>query len=96
MIKPRRVDVSDGSCVMRSTLRTWKIELSDVRSIKIGRVLSLVDEIGVILESRIGVFYVDEATSGFMDFVRWANIEDLVGKDWYSQAENETIVLKMP
>ena len=85
-IKPQRIEVSKDHLLAKGILRSWKIHFSEVRLIKVGRVPSLVDEIGVTLIAKEEFFFTD-ANCWFEAVAEALKLAELLGDEWYSRVE---------
>jgi len=93
-VKVARVTAENGKIRLRRTFRSWRLEPSQISAIKLERVLSLVDEIGVFLDAEAAFFFTD-ATPGFQKAAELLKFDELFGNGWYHRAESgETLSWK--
>ncbi|MEM8983826.1 MAG: hypothetical protein AAGC71_12420 [Pseudomonadota bacterium] len=60
--------------------------VSEIVAITIGRIPSLVDELGITIHAGNSYYFTDE-NDWFLDFTESLNIAQILGPNWYADAE---------
>lgn len=93
LVRVRRVRIEEDEIVLYAGLfKSWKIRTMDISSLTLQRVLSLFDEIGVILVAEKN-FFLREEIPGFRELSEALDFNQIFGKDWYQRTESgETLM----
>ena len=86
-IKIPKVRALNGEIRLKKTFRSWKLKPSEISAIKLEKVLSLVDEIGIFLDAG-PVFFFTDATPNFQKIADLLRFNELFGEGWYQRAES--------
>ena len=86
MIKAKKILVKADVVIARKTVGCVKMKREDVSSITLKKVISLVDEIGLIISGNRNVFVTD-AIPGFNELALWFDFATIFGEDWYARAD---------
>lgn len=87
MIKARKITVKDDVAIAHRFISRVKLEKTDISSVSLKNVPSLVDEIGLTICGKYDVFITD-ATLGFNELALWFDFHIIFGGDWYKRAES--------
>jgi hypothetical protein len=87
LIKIAQVRVVNGEIQLKKTFRSWKLKPSEISAIRLEKVRSLVDEIGVFLDAG-RLFFFTDATPNFQEIADLLRFNELFGDDWYQRAES--------
>jgi hypothetical protein len=94
LIKIGQAKVVNREIHLKKTFRSWKLKPSEISAIRLERVLSLFDEIGVFLDTGRLLFFINE-TPNLLEIADLLIFNELFGDDWYQRAESgETLSWK--
>ncbi len=79
--------MANGEIHLQKLFRSWKLRPNEITTIRLERVRSLVDEIGVFLDAE-ELFFFTDAIPNFQEFADFLKFDDLFGEDWYQRAES--------
>ena len=87
LIRISHARVENGTIYLRKVFRSWRLKPSEISAIRLEKVLSLVDEIGVFLDAG-PVFFITDATPNFQEIADFLRFNERFGDDWYFRAES--------
>jgi hypothetical protein len=86
-INIKKVLVSGEKLILSTRFRKFEIGRQDISSFKVLRIMSLFDEIGILLECSKS-FMVTERAFGFFELAEFLCVQKLFGLSWYIDAES--------
>jgi hypothetical protein len=87
LIKIGQAKVANGEIHLKIPFRSWKLEPSEISAIRLEKVRSLVDEIGVFLDAG-RVFFFTDAIPNLQEIAELLRFNELFGDGWYQRAES--------
>lgn len=87
MIKAKKIKIKDDTVIAVKSWGCVKLKKSEIRSISLRKVSSLVDEIGLTISGKSDVFITDGIT-GFNELALWFDFAAILGNDWYMRADS--------
>ena len=87
MIKPKAIEVVGEDLLVRGPLLKRRVSLRELTAIRVQKVLSLADEVGVTLVGDQDIFFTD-SEPWFLEVARDLDFESKFGPEWYSRAES--------
>lgn len=88
-MKPSTIEIETKSLIARRWLVSRVVaSWSSISGITVCRMPSLFDEIGMVLNSPGGSFFVRETQEGFQELFDYLGLEAELPTDWYSMVEN--------
>lgn len=88
LLKAKKLSISGDNINVATTFRKFDLNKKDVTSIRVFRISSLFDEIGIELETFDRKYIITERVVGFFDLAKLFHFEDLFGALWYRDAED--------
>lgn len=86
------IDSGTKSLVVKKIFRSRVVAgWNSISEVKLSRLPSLVDEIGMILVTPADVFFVRETQAGYWDLFKSLGLESELPVDWYSKVEEGTV-----
>lgn len=86
-IKIHRAKVENGEIILeRNLIQEWRIRPEDIQRISLVEQSSMLDEIGLFLETD-AVFCITDAFEGFIEIANFMKFDELFGDRWYARAE---------
>lgn len=86
LVKIKSANVESDTLALRVTFGSRAIEIHSVLSVRLERVFSLVDELGLYLEAD-RIYFLTDAMDGFMDIAKRLDFDQKFGAEWYARAE---------
>lgn len=86
LVRVKAVDVKRNVLVFKATFTSRRIPVEAVSEIKLERVSSLIDEIGLHVVAGKSYFLTD-GISGFLKVAEFLSFHDKFGLDWHARAE---------
>lgn len=87
IIKAKNITLKGPIISISTTFRRFHIRLGEINHLKVYRVPSLFEEIGIELHCG-RTFLISERISGFFDLAKILRVEEFFGPFWYRDAED--------
>ena len=87
IIKAKNITLKGSIITISTTFRRFQIRLEDIGRLKVYRVPSLFEEIGIELFCG-RTFLISERISGFFDLAEILRVGEIFGPFWYRDAED--------
>lgn len=91
LVKIQSASIEGDLLKFTTILRASLVSPCSLLRIRLQPVVSLVDEIGLLLETD-KIYFLTDARDGFIDIATFLEFEKLFGYNWYARAESGEIL----